>query len=433
MLPKIPRSYSKSFNEIITLGSFSPDLLFIRLGSLSSDFVLLDSSSVNKTFNHEFGHLRHYLSSYLGIKDFYYWTLILDVLLTDYPDLTPEEENTFQSNKILEIVRQKQILSIDDEFYFEKKQELFDEAKIKWRTWHVNSVFGKLYTSKGNISDHCFWGSRFFIGPSDDGRTFIRIPIGMRTVLEHMATAIDFIGSISNNTILSDIDQFVSNAYSPELLHYYCLTHWIGPIMKMKYGHVNNAYFVSGQLVSLLCEIPFDDSNIWSKLIEYAKKSDPELVPLMNYPHPSFLFPIIKSAAFNCDINWETFDLTKFEERIEIVLKKLKLPTLSVLRKKTLELTRELVKILNKHDFTSPISDLIKWVQGHENQIGWNARFTNPINFNLDNLPVPIIFSDDSFIEGNIIKMSDSLELLTAFNRKEEMLRYNYSRNIIDE
>jgi hypothetical protein len=129
----------------------------------------------------------------------------------------------------------KQILSIDDEYYYEERPREFENALANKNIWNVKAVTGRLFHVDGEISQkHCFWATRFHIGHPDTGPSFLRIPIGMRTLLEHMAKAVDFLGEMQTQETELIVSNFSQQAYEPSLLHYYCLSHWVAPFVSFQ-------------------------------------------------------------------------------------------------------------------------------------------------------------------------------------------------------
>lgn len=425
----------EAFSDLITLGSFSPTTFHISLDTKSTESFSDIPHKTKSTLGHEFGHLLHYLTSYLGLKDLSYWIDIINVLETPWSGTNQEESITNQATKILKIAREKQKLSIDDEYYFESRSELFDYARKNKNQWHIKSVTGAFFKVDGKISHtDRFWATRFFVGSPDVGESFMRIPIGMRTLLEHMANAIDFVSDIS---VLNE-DEFThmleSEAYEPDLLHYYCLSHWAGPMLERKYGKsgIGKAFLVSGQLVHLIVDIPFDDPVIWQSIISYAKKCKSDLVPYLEKPHPSFVYPLLLHAAEHSSQDFNTFDITDVESCMESLLYDMGLPTLPELRAHTYAYSTELCSRVNESSVGKSIKELIEWMNSYSESISWRDRVVAPLRALTEALPVPLLFNDRKYWDGSIIKMSDVMYLERLFNRQQEMLRYPYMRNLIE-
>ena len=133
----------------------------------------------------------------------------------------------------------------------------------------------------------------------------------MRTLLEHMAKAVDFLGEMQTQNTERFVSNFSHQAYEPSLLHYYCLSHWVAPLLARKYGkeNIGKAYIVTGQLVLLLAEIPFDDPNIWKIIKSYAATHSPYMLPYLEVPHPSFIFPIFLSALEKSTHPFNTYNI----------------------------------------------------------------------------------------------------------------------------
>jgi hypothetical protein len=427
------KSYRTSeFDQTDSIGSFSSETLRIFVDYPYKDLEG-DKPKLEIVLNHEFAHLFHFFTSYLGIKYFSYWAQVLDVFLNKEEENIPYEDIvTTQAKKIVEITRKKQILSIDDAYYYEYNRQLFDQAMIRWDDWTVSEIYGQLFDTEGIISDHYFWGSRFFIGPARENISFCRIPIGIRTILEHMANSIDFLNFVVKDR-KQDLTDFFDKAKDPEFLHYNCLSHWISIELINKYNSNNNVYFIASELVSLLNEIPFDDKNTWETLITYAKAQVPYLVERMNFPHPSFLFPIIKKAAFKTNIDWEKLEPNSITDRANLILKEINLPSLKELKDNTYAISDKLFQLMDKHSMTRNISRLISGIQEVEKKSGYEIKLFYFSGLPSESFPIPIFFNDNKFIDGSIISYNLTKELMKATLRRDEMLRYHYTRNIISE
>jgi hypothetical protein len=427
----------EALSDVVTLGSFSPTTFHISLGVPSTALLggLQPEAKARATLEHEFGHLLHYLTSYLGLKDLSYWIDTINVLQNSRSDKTPEEEITDKARRILKIARAKQRLSIDDEYYFELIPELLPYARDNHKLWHVNSVTGAFFKIDGNISPgDRFWATRFFIGPSDTGESFARIPIGMRTLLEHMAKAIDFLADFRGQITYELALRLEEEAYEPHLLHYYCLSHWVGPMLERKYGKsaIGKAYLVTAQLVHLIVDTPFDDPDIWRSIRSYAEKHRDDLAPYLDKPHPSFVYPLLLRAIELSSQDFNTFDITDAEKRMESLLKDMNLPTFSELRAHTRAYSSDLCSRLNESPIGESIKRLIDWVRSYSESLNWSDRIANPLTALTDKFPVPILFADGNYWDGSQIQISDVMWLNRLFDRQQEMLRFTYTKDIIE-
>src|SRR4051794_11968877 len=96
------------------LGEFSPTNWTISISSPAAPINRL-SQADRLTFEHEFGHLLHYFTTYIGLTDLWYWAQILAVL--ERPPThgqAPEAHVTAQAADVLSLARQQQILAIDE-------------------------------------------------------------------------------------------------------------------------------------------------------------------------------------------------------------------------------------------------------------------------------------------------------------------------------
>ncbi|HJK90535.1 MAG TPA: hypothetical protein RMH26_07310, partial [Polyangiaceae bacterium LLY-WYZ-15_(1-7)] len=147
------------------------------------------------TLSHEFGHLLHYFTTYVGLRDLEYRAAMHQVLATEAGGRSPEEHRTEQARDVLALARAQQRLTIDDEYYYEMRWRIVDEAAQRdGRGWMWSETTGGLFSVDGTLSDQRFWGLRFYLDGREDDRSFARIPIGLRTILEHLAAATDLIG-----------------------------------------------------------------------------------------------------------------------------------------------------------------------------------------------------------------------------------------------
>ena len=436
MSPHLSYRAEKLLRETVTLGSFSPQTFHICLRSPNRPKLSDMSPEVRLTFFHEFGHLLHYLTSYIGLKDLRYWAETIDVLKNPPQDLTPEEKVTWQSERILGLARNKQTLSIDDEYYFEPYLEEFQNAKDNYDKWTKVAVTGRLFQTDGRLSDdYLFWATRFYIGEPDLGRSFLRIPIGMRTILEHMAKSIDFIGECCLREPADVVVAFQKEARLPEMLHYYCLAYWVGSTMTRKYGisETWRAFYVCGQIVLLLSEIPFDAPDIWQSLVKYAEKHQPDLAPRMKHPHPSFIFPLLLRAVEHSNAEFDSNDLNNMEHNLELLLKELNIPPLSELQTHTKDLSVQVCDTLDRSTLGKSVKDLVMWGTAYAESLGWANKLLGPAHDLADYSPVPIIFEDSTHTDGTILSMDVVFDLGDCVSRQQEMLRFPFTRNVVEE
>lgn len=424
-------------NDVVTLGSFSPKTFHIVLAGNGVTRLDLLPPDIKLTFNHEFGHLLHYCSSYIGLLDLSYWTKVIDVITNPRQYSSEEECVTNQWQTVLDLTRSNKTLSIDDDYYFESKLELYSAARTNHLSWSYAETTGALFHIDGTLSERRFWGLRFFIGPPSPKKTnsFIRIPIGMRTILEHMAKSIDFLGEYyPSKKKVEVLQQYIDQAYEPKLLHYYSLTQYLGPKLKDKFGQGAQFYsfIVSGQLVALLSEIPFDKVEIWSAFKKYAEKHLNHLPSHMEHPHPSFMMPIIVTAAMNTSITLEQYkDVSRIEETANKILSEIQLAPLKKLFTYSHNLKNEIIAQLKTFNLGSKVADLIEEVNDYASQLSWTKRIIAPTT-NLGNTPfTPVFFDDNTFIDGDIIDLNCLEKLAFCVQREAEMLRWHYTRNII--
>jgi len=430
----IPHMFHKYINELVTLGSFSPESFHIRIGCDNPDSIDKLSVEDQLTFNHEFGHLLHYLSSYMGLLDLKYWGQMLEVIEWKDSTLSPEQVVTRQSEKIIEIARQKQIISIDDEYYYEIQDQNTELARSFPTKWIAEEVVASLFRSDGVLSNSMFWAIRFDVQLDQSSRVrFTRIPVGIRTVLEHVAKAIDLLGLSFHSGPSKATSELISQAYEPELLHYYALSHSVSIKLDKELG-ITDAWLVfqiAGQLSLLLSEIPYDNEEIWGSLKKYAKSNRTDLFDHMNEPHPSFLFPLILKAAINVSPDFTTLSSSEIESRSEAILAELSLPKLSELTQLKIKLADGVKQILSNSKAGSEIVKLLEWTLGYAESLEWADRVLNPAVKLTGAPPVPVVFLDNTFIEGTIMNIGAVEALSYVAHRKNEMLRYHYARNIV--
>lgn len=438
MASQIGRDLGRILADVEMLGCFSPFSFHISVGTEGVNDLSALPGEHKATLAHEFGHLLHYCTSYFGLTNILPWARTINILRSLPPDIT-EQALTEAAGKVLGYAREQQVYSIDDEYYFEPDVELYPAARAARGRWSVRETTGGLLTIDGKLSDRRFWATRFFLGEGaknlSSKLSFLRIPLGMRTVLEHMAKSIDFMGEMVT-TDPSDLSYYYDEqASEPDLLHYFCLTHWIGPEMERKYGRpsVPKSYFVAGQLVSVLTEIPFDAPEIWTALKTYAGRHRTDLVPHMSHPHPSFIFPIIRDAAFKSNIDYNNYDLDRIEARANNLLKAIDLPTLLELRKYTDKLRLRVCETLNQTDVGTALSVLLKWLNNYEVGLGWKNRLANPTRDLGKIAPVPVTFQDDTYLDGTVLRWSNAMALSKFAHRRSEILRFPFTRDIVSQ
>lgn len=429
----LPLTLRQMFSDVVTLGSFSPYTFNIFLAADGTESLRDLSKSNQITLNHEFGHLLHYLTSYIGLKDLSFWAKTLYVLHYPPDASSPEKQITLQADAIIDIARTKQILSIDDEYYYEISWEKLEKAKANKNIWHFGTITGSLFNIDGTLSNRRFWATRFYIGDISLNDSFARVPVGIRTVLEHVAKGIDFVHEMNTFGPISTLSKFSDEAYEPEMLHYYCLAHLVGPMMEEKYGKsaIGDAFFIAGIMVLLLSELPYDVADIWEKIITYAKDYQPEIVPYMSFPHPSFAFPIILKAAYRSDLNLGISTPNDIQNIMEGILKELDLPAFSDIKSYTTKLNKSVLSHFPKNKYTQQLDSLLSWASQYIEEHGWLKCLLNPsIGFNASS-PVPIIFRDNTCFNGDIVSLEAVDYLYRCIKRQDEMLRFPFTRNII--
>lgn len=425
----------KALRDIQTLGSFSPLTFHISLGAKPVANLTALPQPHRATFEHEFGHLLHYATSYFGLTDLLHWAKTIEAITSPRPGLSAEDAVTAAAADVVTLARLQQRYSIDDEYYFEPRTEMFEAARAAKGVWSIKETTGSLFGTTGKLSNHRFWATRFYLGSGalTDRDSFLRIPVGIRTALEHMAKAIDFLGEMQVGDPAALALAYGQQAAEPELLHYYSLTHWVGPRVARAYGagSIPKAYFICGQLVAVLTEIPFDVPEVWAQLHAYASKHRPDLVPHMLNPHPSFIFPILLHAAFSGAVNYDNFDRTGIETRAAELLKVIGLPSLSDLRTLRAPLRTAISSCLGGSNVGKDLWSLLEWLESYSQSIDWAQRLTTPSIKLGSEPPVPVLFEDDSVLQGAEFSFSRVLELANLAMRRDEMLRFHHARDII--
>lgn len=436
-MKKIPIMIQRALRDVRMLGSFSPQTFHIFLStSCPSSFIHLTAND-RRVLGHEFGHLLHYLTSYIGLKDLSFWVDSINAIINPTLATTAEETITQQSEQIIRLARSKQILSIDDEYYFEEQDQEYDNARNNQEYWTFREVIGRLFRVNGTLSEtHWFWGLRFYVASPDNIKTFIRIPVAMKTILEHMAKAIDFFAETRSEKPDIVSFSFAEQAYEPELLHYYCLSHYAGLMLERKYGNkeIDKAFIIAGQIALLVTIIPFDHTDIWNAIQAYAQTHRADIAPYMKIPHPSFLIPILFKAAELSNFPLNTFSIKGMSDLFEGILKEVGLPSLSELELRTRKYAYSLFSRMETNDIGMNIKNLVEWVFDYAQHLNWDERLNDPMKNINENLPVPVVFNDEysPSWEGSIFPMETVLTLAKVIKRQNEMLRFPYTRNIVE-
>jgi len=420
-----------------TLGSFALDTLAITLSGECPKPAALESvqGTQRSTLEHEFGHLLHYTNTYLGLRHLAFLADLADGLrLRALDGETPEAHYTRRSERALLIYRLRQTMTIDDEYYFYgARPDLADEAAQRGHgAWCTSDGVGHLYHTDGTVSDRAFWYVKFHLDEMTQERCFARVPAGMRVCLEHMARAIDLAVDLREAGPDGAIDVFnraVRLAYHPGNLHYCALTHLSGLLLEQKYGRssVVLAPVLAGMLVLHLCDIPFDDGETWSCLRETARAIYPSLCDHMKYPHPSFLFPLLRRAFLQADISADSIaelDCVGLGQTLDAVL------GVRSNGEATLSLRTDLARRFRNLGL-SAVSDLLEWSGAHFQALAPAERLSNPTRGLAGALPVPLLFERNGGIEGTVLKMDDCFRLAGLHSTIAAQLRYPFIRNIV--
>jgi len=422
------------------LGSASPYNWLITINGPLSNNVRHMPKSLKVTLAHEFGHLLHYFTTYLGLSDLLFWARSLRVLRQDRPaEISPEAHVTEQSRQLIRIARQKQILSIDDFYYYEPMRRLHETATNQPNRWKWSESTGGLFNTRGELSDHRFWCLRFSLLQDNGEAPFLRIPVGMRTILEHMATAIDIIGERATRS-KAEFERYlnstVRSAYVPDMLHYYALTHRFSSTMSKLYGdgHLPWRFVACAHIVLLLADIPFDDTLTWRSLRIFAENVDPPLASHMSYPHPSFVFPLLLRALELSQLSLDKLtEPAKFEFNANTMLAAMGLPSLDSILAVRQSRAREVAAELDEADPSKTWSKLVSWMAEHEAGLSRAEKLTSPLKGLRERLPVPVYFETSNLTwEGEIIPFAQSEILADMYDRSEEMIRYPIARDIVE-
>ncbi len=430
-------SVAPGFEDVEKLASFSPETFCIFLdGSPGTADCLQDlPPDLYSSFAHEFGHLIHYCTSYMGLKLLQHWAKTISVMCCTRSELTPEERVTWQSREIVSIARSKQVLSIDDEYYYEREPTLFRAAHLAKDTWSIRAVGGRLFTAGGQLSDHHFWGTRFFFSDGGQAYSFIRLPVGIRTLLEHTAKTIDFVVDAKTVGAATLLARLSAEAYEPEMLHYYGLTHWVGPLIERQAGKANiwRAFMLAGNVVALVLDVPFESSEHWAAVRLYAERKKLDCAQFMEHVHPSFLFPIFLHAVSELGIDFDDYGVDAMDETAERVLKHVGLPSLQGLATEKDQLLAGVLSLLEGNELGQQVATLLRWARSYVNGLRWSARLVLPAELLPRYPPTPLVFSDDEVCEGTILSAEWAGELVRCARRRDEMLRYHFARDIVEE
>lgn len=396
-----------------------------------------------KTFDHEFGHLLHYLTTYVGLSDLESWINALAAFQVKREQHENDEQVvTRTAREMLRIARNKQRLAIDDAYYYEVKHHLCDEAidRGPGTHWQWMECVGKLFHTNGEISGQSFWALRFFLDERTHERSFMRIPLGLRGYLEHLANTIDVIGdlvaAVGAPAEFHEIgERLQAGAYHPDHLHYFALTHRTHSLMRLLYKDLEFAevFLTTGQLVLLSSEVPYDDSSVWRQLIAAATKLAPPLAErgIMSEPHPSFVFPIVSAAFSSAKLELATLtDPSQHDVVAERLLEILELPKLSAIRQHVIAKRRHIRSIAKAAGVDEAVA-LLDWASAYDHKLDRTQKLVRPTAALGGESPVPIIFNDNSVIDGTVISGIDAARLLAKFGRYNEMLMFPIVRDIV--
>jgi len=441
--PRIGSAFRRYFSSENVLGSFSPSSWAIQIGCNYVPMLSDLSASDRVTLEHEFSHLLLQFTTYAGLLDLRFWAQTLVVLEEEpSPGLSAEEYVTEMARRVLAVARARQILAIDDFYYLEERPALMEEAQFRQPLglgWIWGETTGGLFRTDGKLSDRRFWALRFYLDGRDDEHSFIRIPVGLRTILEHVATAVDFTGEIASrdeSQAKEYVDNLLVQAYSPGSLHYFALTHCLSGTLKRLYSIEERrwVFVISGQLVSLLADIPFDDPEVWAALCKYAQAHRQDIAVHMSHPHPSFVFPLLVHAFANCALPMaQLADPYQVEKTADQILAQLGLPNWRELLKLRDQLADEVRTLLAAHDTVGERVALLDWIAEYEKNLSYAEKLLTPTKHLGDGIPVPILFADNSYWDGTVLSMNESQRLIMHERRYHELLRYPTYRDIVDE
>jgi hypothetical protein len=347
--------------------------------------------------------------------------------------MTPEDERTLQSVLVRGLAREKQMLSIEDEYYFEWDRHQIDAARRSPLTWSMDQLAGCLFDVHCHITDHRFWATKFFVHRKQDTPAFVRIPMGIRTTMEHAAKAIDFLHALHLRD-KARLESFAGEITEPDLLKYYCFTHWVSVRLHESHRKVDSLqpFFVAGILAALVSEIPFDRADIWAFLRAYAEKQGLKVAQHMQFPHPSFVYPLLLHAAFRTPIDVSTVGLNDVDELVDSLLLELGLPELGELRLATQLLFESVLFLLNRSKMGRDLAPVLKWVHAYCANTTWVERIFAPLIRPLKQAPTPVVLND-GYYEGAVLSKKDADDLDWAAGRRNEMLQYLLTRDIVND
>jgi hypothetical protein len=391
------------------------------------------TASDRVTLSHEFGHLLHYFTTYVGLFHLQYWIRVLAVLEERCPrDLSLELHVTDQSRRLIRIERERQVLSIDDFYYLEYEprvaQAAFESGGVGWA---YSEVTASLFREDGSLSpDRKFWALRFGLTPGM--RSFCRIPIGMRVLLEHMATAIDVAGELSAAKSVDERDGFIATlgrqTHDPDQLHYFALTHRVAKLFGAR--DRLNAYVVTGHLVLITMEIPFDDGPTWEILRRYAQTHVAANAEHMSYPHPSWVFPIVLMAFERIRNSLPPEPpVDAFELVATAILRELGLPERKELLRARDSLREQVLAIMTTADPSGARRNLVRWLAEYDSRLSPIERIVSPARHISSSTPVAVCF-EDAFLDGDVLSYNESEVLLWREQRHSEMVRYPVFRDV---
>ncbi|HZS38882.1 MAG TPA: hypothetical protein VFF06_18745 [Polyangia bacterium] len=417
------------------LGTFSPKIWTINISGPPVRAIERLGDQRRRTFDHEFGHLLHYFTSYLGLLDLSYWLRCLRILTErDPPDMTPEAAITERSRRLVAVAREKQILSIDDDYYYEPHPWRYAEARLRMNEWIWKETTGGLFKTDATISDHRFWALRFCLGSLDDEASFIRIPAGIRSFLEHMATCVDFLGEYSATAGAKRqgyMEQVGLALYDPELLHYHAFEHYVySGIRKSNIVKTFHLPFVAcSQIVDLVTRVPYDVKEIWDLLRTAASTRGMSIESHMTHPHPSFVFPLLSAAALELPLSMgEWLDPGLYDDREERILDAVGLPSMSKLDLYRDQLLNRITSDLGPFD--KKVRALLGAVNEYASSLSRAERVRTP-TAKLKRCPVPIVFDNGEALDGDILTAAACQDLEWLRQRYYDMIQYPLVRDIV--
>jgi len=437
---QLPAVFHRMLAEADALGSFSLNAWSISLSGPCPPTPEDLDEEARDTLSHEFGHFLHYFTTYAGLLDLRAWARALAVLVEGpRAGESPEQRVNRQAAAVLSINRAKQVLSIDDFYYFEPRwdrmQEALDEGPDNW-SW--GEVVGSLLRADGTTSPRKFWGLRFYLGPREDDRSFLRLPLGLRTILEHMAEGVDFTSTVlkgDDDAALAHLARTIEAAHDPERAHYYALTHRLSSVLGKLYSRSERqlTFQVSGQLMSVLADLPFDEPAVWSDLRAFAQQVDPQLAAHMEHPHPSFVYPLLLKAFESLAIPIDQLmDWAASEQTADELVGVMGLPDFHTLLLKRNALSEEVESILQAGDAVGERVALLRWARTYEQKLSRSQKYLAPLARLGEPLPMPLVFDGGATFPGTILGIEEYKKLLYFEKRYHEMLRYHAFRDIVE-